>query len=163
MTLVRSQQEDSLPVCASTVAHTLPRLRAFSITFIPPDFPLPFYSGLEIGRTTGDPSHPYIETGNYVLKTDEHGLPISVMCTEHRSSRSLLSLFPLSLMIPAISPSRTANPKIRKYTYTLAFRPSAKKRRGLGLVFERSVAGEEVRVLVVLASLTGLAVWGFFS
>ena len=169
MTLVRSQQEEPLPVCASAVAHTLPRLHAFSITFIPPDFPPPHYFALEIGRTGGDPGHPYTETGNYVLKTDEHGLPTSVACTEHRSPRSLLSSLPahsLLSMIPTISfgtPSRQANLKIEKYSYTLGLHPSGKKRCGPGLMFERSAAGEEMRVLVVLMSLTGLALWGFFS
>lgn len=167
VTLVRSQYEQPLPVCASTIAHTLPRLHAFSITFIPSDFPLPLYFGSEIGRTSSDPGHPYTETGNYVLKTDEHGLPTSVTCIEHRSSRSLLSSlasFTLPLTIPTISgnSSQKTNPKIKKYNYTLGLHASVKKRHGLGLVFERSAAGDETRILVVLMSLTGLALWGFF-
>ena len=169
VTLVRSQQENPLPVCATTIAYTLPRLHAFSITFIPPDLPLPHYFGSEIGRVNGDPDHPYTETGSYIVKTDEHGLPTSVACTEHRSSRSLpswLGSFPVPSMIPPISFSnslRKANPNVRKYNYTLGLYSGAKKRRGLGLVLERSTAGEEMRVLVVLMSLTGLALWGFFS
>ena len=169
VTLVPSLQENPLPLCAATIAYTLPRLHAFSITFIPPDFPLPLYFGSEIGRVNGDPSHPYTETGNYVVKTDEHGLPTSVACTEHRNSRALLSwlrTFPASSMISRISfPNllRKANPKVKKYSYTLDLYSSGKKRCGLGLVFERSTAGEETRVLVVLMSLTGLALWGFFS
>lgn len=169
-TLVRSQHEDSLPSCAATIAHALPRLHAFSITFVPPDFPLPLYFGSEIGRTSGDPGHPYTATGNYVLKTDEHGLPTSVACTEHRSSRSLLSSlepFLVPLVAPSISfssLSREGNPKkIKRYNYTLDLHPRAKKQCGLGLLFERSAAGEEMRVLVVLMSLTGLALWRFFS
>ncbi|KAG8214059.1 hypothetical protein J3R82DRAFT_10816 [Butyriboletus roseoflavus] len=100
-TLVRSQHEDPLPVCAATIAHLLPRLHAFSITFIPPDFPLPLYFDSEIGCTSGHPGHPYTATGNYVLRTDEHGLPASMACREHRSSRLLLSSlesFPVHLI-----------------------------------------------------------------
>ncbi|KAH0827995.1 hypothetical protein J3R83DRAFT_3638 [Lanmaoa asiatica] len=165
-TLVRSQHEVPLSACAATIAHTLPRLRAFSITFIPPDFPLPLYFGSEIGRTSGDPGHPYTETGKYILRTDEHGLPTSVACTEHRSSRWLLSSLESFPVIPTISfgnSSRKANTKIKRYSYTLDLHPGAKKQCGLGLVFERSAAGEETRILVVLMSLTGLALWRFFS
>lgn len=167
-TLVRSQHEDPLPACAATIAHMLPRLHAFSITFIPPDLPLPLYFGSEIGRTSGDPGHPYTATGNYVLKTDEHGLPTSVACTEHRSSRLLLSSlesFPVPLLstISIGNSSRKADPKIRKYSYTLDLHPRANKECGVGLVFEKSAAGEEMRVLVVLMSLTGLALWRFFA
>jgi len=69
------------------------------------------------------------------------------------------------MMIPtsSLDKSRKAKPKVKKYRYILDLRPHAKKRGGFGVVFERSAAGEETRVLVVLMSLTGLALWGFFS
>lgn len=165
MTLVRSQHEKPLLVCATTITQTLPRLHAFSITFISPDFPLPLYFGSEIGRTSGDPGHPYTEAGNYIIKTDEHGLPTAVACTEQRSYRSLLSLlesFPVPLIVPTAS-LRKSDPKVRRLNYTIDLGPNTKKRCGPGLVFEKSTAGEETRILVVLMSLTGLALWGFFS
>ncbi|KAF9227209.1 hypothetical protein BS17DRAFT_793737 [Gyrodon lividus] len=168
VTLVRSQHEDSLPICAALIARTNPRLHSFSITFIRPSLSLPLAFRTEIGRTSGDPGHQYVETGNYVLNTDEHGLPTTVTCIERRTSRPVLSslqTFPIPLVIPTISfgsCTRTGQ-ATRKYRYTLDLRPGAKKPNGLGLVLERSAAGEEVRVLIVLMSLTGLALWGFFA
>jgi hypothetical protein len=164
VTLVRAQQEDPLSVCAATIAHSLPRLHGFSITFIPPDLPPPLYFDSEIGCISGEPGHPYVETGNYVVKTDEHGLPTSVGCTEHRSSGSLLPWLE-SLAVPLIPTiwSRKPDAKVKRHNYTLDLYPSLKKQRGLGLVLEGSTAGEEMRVLVMLLSLAGLALWGFLS
>ncbi|KAF8134522.1 hypothetical protein EV363DRAFT_1160578 [Boletus edulis] len=161
VTLVRAQHEHSLPICAATIAHTLPRLHAFSITFVSPDFSLPHHFGSDIGRISGDPGHLYTETGHYVVKTDQHGLPTSLACTEQRSSRSLLS-FLKSFPVPTIS-WRKADQKVKRSSYTFDLHPSAKKRRGLGMIFEKSTAGEETRILAVLISLTALALWGFFS
>ncbi|KIJ68133.1 hypothetical protein HYDPIDRAFT_148467 [Hydnomerulius pinastri MD-312] len=167
--VVRSPHEDPLPVSAACMARANPRLHTFSITFVPPSLPLPLPFGTDVGRDGGDPGHPYVETGNYVLRTDEHGLPASVTCTERRPSRSLFSslpTFPIPMVLPSISfgsSARTTGRSVRKYSYTLDLRPGAQKRRGLGLVLERSAAGEEVRVLVILMSLSGLALWGFFA
>ncbi|KAH7888860.1 hypothetical protein F5I97DRAFT_1856149 [Phlebopus sp. FC_14] len=163
VTVVRSAHEDSLPVCAALVARTNPRLHTFSITFIPPSLPLPVPFGMSICRRGGDPGHPYAETGNYVLKTDDHGLLTSVICTERRPSLSLP--FPISTlpMITLGNSRRFTNRSIKKYSYTLDMRPGAKKKRGWRLLLERSAAGEEVRVLAVLVSLGGLALWGFFA
>ncbi|KIK98480.1 hypothetical protein PAXRUDRAFT_31160 [Paxillus rubicundulus Ve08.2h10] len=169
VTLVRSRHEEPLSTCAALIARSNPRLYTFSITFIPPELSLPLSLGVEIGRTSGDPGHHYAETGNYVLRTDGHGLPTAVTCTERRTSRSLFSwlpTFPIPLVVPIISfgsTPRTTSQGMMKYCYTLDLRPGTKKHNGLGLVLERSAAGEEVRVLIVLMSLTGLALWGFFA
>ncbi|KAF9237570.1 hypothetical protein BU15DRAFT_88718 [Melanogaster broomeanus] len=169
LTLVRSQHEDSLPVCATLITRTNHRLHTFSITFIPSTLPLPLSFHAEIGLTKGDPGHPYIQTGNYVVGSDEHGLPTTLTCIERRAVPSLhssLPTLPIPLFIPTISfggPPRTARQDIKKYHYTVDLRPGAKKVGGLRLLLERSGAGEEARVLLVLVSLTGLAIWGFFA
>ena len=47
--------------------------------------------------------------------------------------------------------------------FLLELRPGMRRNRGLGLLLERSTAGEEVRMFSVLVALSGLALWGFFG
>jgi len=46
--------------------------------------------------------------------------------------------------------------------FLLDLQEGTPKRGGLGLILERSTAGDEVRVLTILVALSGLALWGFF-
>jgi hypothetical protein len=52
---------------------------------------------------------------------------------------------------------------MRVQQFLLDLRPGTSKYGGLGLILERSTAGDEARVLVVLVALSGLALWGFFA
>jgi hypothetical protein len=52
---------------------------------------------------------------------------------------------------------------MRIQRFLLNLRPGTSKHSGLGLILERSTAGDEVRVLSVLVALSGLALWGFFA
>lgn len=115
---------------------------------------------------TREPGHPYEESGSYVVGTDEHGLPQSIACME-RSSRSFsLSLPTLGIPMPLSSIVSGGTPRVRnrnkkKHKYTIDLYPKAKK--GLGLILEKSAAGEEVRVLLLMLSLGGAALWLFFG
>ncbi|KAL4078558.1 hypothetical protein V8B97DRAFT_1865841 [Scleroderma yunnanense] len=166
LTLVRSRHEEPLPACAALIARLNPQLRTFCITFISPTLPLPIPLSTEICVNGGEPSHPYEESGSYVLGTDEHGLPLSITCTE-RSSRPFSFSLP-TLRIPMLLSSivsggtpRLHNRNKKKHKYTIDLCPRAKK--GLGVIFERSAAGEEMRVLLLLLSLGGVALWLFFG
>ncbi|KAG6336620.1 hypothetical protein ID866_2459 [Astraeus odoratus] len=155
LTLVRSRQEEPLPLCAALLARSNPQLRTFSITFISPALPLPVPLSTEISVNGGEPSYRYLESGNYVLRTDEHGLPASLVCTERKTSRT----FPLSL--PAVETLLPLSTPTKKYRYEIDLRPKTKK--GLGLIFEKSAAGEEIRALMMILSLGGVALWMFFG
>ncbi|KIM69284.1 hypothetical protein SCLCIDRAFT_13355 [Scleroderma citrinum Foug A] len=168
LTLVRSYHEEALSACAALIARSNPQLQTFCITFISPDLPFPIPLATEICMNTREPGHPYEESGSYVVGTDEHGLPQSIACME-RSSRSFsLSLptlgipMPLSSIVSGGTPRvRNRNKKKHKYKYTIDLYPKAKK--GLGLILEKSAAGEEVRVLLLMLSLGGAALWLFFG
>lgn len=159
VTMVRARCEQSLKECAALIARSNPQLRTFSITFISPTLPPPIPLSADISVNGGEPAHPYLESGNYVLQTDEYGLPSSVVGTERRALRSL-SLPPIGITMPLPTlPLNTYTTK--KYKYRFDLHP--KSRKGLGAIFEKSVAGEEMRVLVLMLSLGGAALWVFFS
>ncbi|KAG1812183.1 uncharacterized protein BJ212DRAFT_1372017 [Suillus subaureus] len=156
LTLVPVATEDSLHVCASHVVQAIPRLHSFTLTFISTSLPL---------SLTPVDFDLYEESGNYAIRIDEHGLPHSLSCTERRPAPRLpftLPSIPIPLAVPLLafspftSPSPPRERKMRNPTI-LAEPP------GLGLILERSTAGDEVRVLTVLVALSGFALWGFFA
>lgn len=162
LTLVPPAKGESLRVCASQIAHTIPRLQSFTLTFIPASLPLsltPVNFGL------------YDESGNYVVRTDEHGLPHSLSCTERRPVLRLpftLPSIPIPIAVPLLSFYSFASPrprerKMKTQHFLMDLRPGTPTRGGLGLILECSTAGDEVRVLTVLVALSGLALWGFFA
>lgn len=163
LTLVPAATGDSLRVCASHVVQAIPRLHSFSLTFISASLPLSL-TPVDFGL--------YEETGNYVIRTDEHGLPHSLSCTERRPALRLpftLPSIPIPLAVPLLSfsPFTSSFPpkerRMRIQRFLLNLRPGTSKHNGLGLILERSTAGDEVRVLSVLVALSGLALWGFFA
>lgn len=87
--------------------------------------------------------------------TDEHGLPVSLSVVERKAPRSL----------PPILWKRN-RAIIRRYQIDL--RPGSPKNSaggltGLGLLaMEQSVAGEELRMLLIFVALFCVAIWGFF-
>ncbi|KAI6169332.1 hypothetical protein EDD17DRAFT_1464528 [Pisolithus thermaeus] len=159
VTMVRARNEQSLRECAAVVARSNPQLRTFCITFISPSLPLPIPLNADISVNGGEPGHPYLESGNYVLQTDEYGLPSSVVGTERRRLHSCsLPPFGITMPLPTLPPKTYTT---KKYRYRFDLHPKSKK--GLGLIFEKSVAGEEMRVLVLMLSLGGAALWVFFG
>lgn len=147
------------------LAHLNPQLQTFCITFIPPSLPFPLQQSSEISSNCGEPGHQYVESGNYVVKTDEHGLPISIACTERKVSRLFPFSFPrlvTSVPLPFRALVRglcSGHRHVRKHSYKIDLRPKAQK--GLGMIFERSPAGEEMRMLMMMVSFGGMALWMF--
>ncbi|KAG1829586.1 hypothetical protein EV424DRAFT_1316651 [Suillus variegatus] len=163
LTLVPIATGDSLRVCACHVIQAIPRLQSFALTFISASLPLSL-TPVDFGL--------YEESGNYVVRTDEHGLPHSLSCTERRPALRLpftLPSIPIPLAVPLLtfSPFTSHSPprerKMRMQQYLLNLHPGTSKHGGLGLILERSTAGDEARVLTVLVALSGLALWGFFA
>lgn len=163
LTLVPAATGDSLRACASHIVQAIPRLHSFTLTFISPSLPLSL-TPVDLGL--------YEESGNYVIRTDEHGLPHSLSCTERKPVLRLpftLPSIPIPLAVPLLafspftSPSPPRERKMRIQRFLLNLRPGTSKCGGLGLILERSTAGDEVRVLTVLVALGGLALWGFFA
>ncbi|EGO25734.1 hypothetical protein SERLADRAFT_408008 [Serpula lacrymans var. lacrymans S7.9] len=162
LNIIRFPNEDPLSTCAVHIARAHPRLSTFTITFIPSSLslplppPTPFQPLNATSSTTPHPppNHAYIESGTYNLTADQHGLPAVLSCVERRAMIWHVGL------IWGWSWSYSC-PRTRRYTVDLH---PGHKRRGLGeLLLERSTAGEEARVLVVLVSLGSLAVWGFLT
>ncbi|KAG1751339.1 uncharacterized protein EDB91DRAFT_601103 [Suillus paluster] len=163
LTLVPPATGESLRVCASQIAHMIPRLHTFALTFIPASLPLsltPANFGL------------YDESGKYVIRTDEHGLPHSLSCTERRPALRLpfaLPSIPIPLAVPLLSfgpfasSSRPRERKMKTHHFLMDLRTGTPRRGGLNLILECSTAGDEARVLTVLVGLSGLALWGFFA
>ncbi|KAG2154510.1 uncharacterized protein EDB93DRAFT_1081328 [Suillus bovinus] len=162
LTLVPVATGDSLRVCALHVIQAIPRLHSFALTFISASLPLSL-TPVDFGM--------YEESGNYVVRADEHGLPHSLSCTERRPALRLpftLPIIPIPLAVPllTISPFTSPSPrerKMRTQRFLLNLYPITPRHGGLGLILERSTAGDEARVLTVLVALSGLALWGFFA
>ncbi|KAH7913459.1 hypothetical protein BJ138DRAFT_1146034 [Hygrophoropsis aurantiaca] len=171
--LVRAPKERSLAECAAHMARTNPRLEGFTITFVPGAvrledtlLPTPFDLSDPYTSIMCAPHHPYIESGAYTLNMDHHGLPVSLVCVERRPRLPIRILAglgnPPSLMnsLPlGFQPSGRSSNQIKRYTLPLRPRRSPMK---WGVVLERSAAGEEMRVLLVLMMLGGVAVVSFF-
>lgn len=149
LTIVKYPGDGALSTGAARIAKINPRLKTFSLTFIPPTYPLPIPFSI-----------PYLPvpfraraSGSFTLACDDHGLPLSLLARE--SSRFV---WPWGLGVS----SRT-----KKYTWDLRPLSSPSRRKdGMGgatsLLFERSPAGEEMRVIVFCGLLVGLSLWGFF-
>jgi hypothetical protein len=149
LTIVKLPNEESITEGAIRMAKTNPRLRRFTLTFLPcplrrlpMGFCLPFLLPYPHTR----------ETGTYILNRDVHGLPINLTARERRSHR-----WPFGLGISNHSNKRTLDLRPSGY-------PDMGKRGLMGLVrllTEKSVAGEELRMLVFCLSLVCLSIWGF--
>ncbi|RDB16745.1 hypothetical protein Hypma_002417 [Hypsizygus marmoreus] len=147
LTIVKYPGDETLSSGAARIAQSNPRLTHFTLTFIPPSYPLPLPFAF--------PSYiPFPlaarASGSFTLTTDRHGLPLALRARERVRVK-----WPWGLGV-----LRTE----RRYVRML--RPGRRVggwRGVLGLVCERSVAGEEMRMLVFCGMLVGLAVWGFVA
>lgn len=148
---MRYPGDETLSSGAACIAKSNPRLRRFSLTFIPPVYPvsLPFSFGFFRPFSV-----PFTEraSGSFELRCDEHGLPLAINALEHSKL-----VWPWNLGVSF---------RTRKYVKDL--RPpslSNSSKEGiwgfLGLVFEKSSAGEEVRMMLFCSMLMCFAVWGF--
>ncbi|KII92598.1 hypothetical protein PLICRDRAFT_172671 [Plicaturopsis crispa FD-325 SS-3] len=141
LTIVKYPGDESLSTGAAHIARANPRLRTFTITLIPPSFPLPLPFSPWALRLCVPPVHA---TGTYVLACDHHGLPTQLTAHEQR-----VWLYGLA---------RSSGRFVRD------LRPGHAARPGWGeLLMERSPAGEEVRMILFACLLVGMAVWGFMA
>ncbi|EKM74935.1 hypothetical protein AGABI1DRAFT_109723 [Agaricus bisporus var. burnettii JB137-S8] len=191
LTIVKYPGDETLASGAVRIAQSNPRLQKFSVTFIPPLFPAPFpyawapdaplgnegtptYLGAGFGSVGSIlvPIQPFSISfsflplpkyvciqGLFTLITDAHGLPLTLQATE--TSR-------------VIWPWRLGE-TVRSKKYETELGPFGRRRGGRGgfgrgvggfrglvsLMFERSSAGEEVRMILFCTALLLLAAWGF--
>ncbi|KAF8070018.1 hypothetical protein FPV67DRAFT_1485811 [Lyophyllum atratum] len=148
LTIVKYPGDETLSAGAARIAKANPRLIKFSLTFIPPAYPLPLPFSL-----------PYLPfpfparaTGSFRLTCDHHGLPVSLVGLEH-----FRRIWPCGLGVSSSS---------RQYVRDLRplSAPGRRKtgwRAAVGLVFEHSSAGEEMRMIIFCGLLVSLAMWGF--
>jgi hypothetical protein len=141
LTIVKYPGDENLSSGAARIATANPRLEEFSLTFLPPSYPLPF----------AIPFVPFPlrsrDSGSFTLTCDKYGLPVTLRALERRRL-----FWPFGLG----QSSRT-----RRYESDL--RPSAnlhKQPGALGLLMERSAAGEEMRMMILCTSLLCLSLWG---
>ncbi|KAF8730047.1 hypothetical protein AX14_005776 [Amanita brunnescens Koide BX004] len=148
LTIVKYPGDDTLSAGATRIAKINPRLKKFSLTFIPPNYPLAIPFSVPFlplpSRTRA--------SGSFTLACDDHGLPLSLSVWE--SSRLV---WPWGLGVS----SRT-----KKYVKDLRPLSSPARRKSgvrgaLSLLFERSPAGEEMRIIGFCGLLVCLSAWGF--
>lgn len=150
LTIVRYPGGESLSAGAERIALTNPRLEKFSLTFLPPTYPLPLPFAI--------PLLPFPlrmrDTGSFTLTCDKHGLPMTLRAFERRRL-----IWPLGLGYS----SRTKR-------YVRDLRPAGapgRRKPGLegllNLLLDNSSAGEELRMILFCAFLVCLALWGFFA
>lgn len=191
LTIVKYPGDETLASGAVRIAQSNPRLEKFSLTFIPPLYPpsFPFTWGMDVpAGADGAPVHlgagigavgsvmapiqPFsislsflplpkymCTSGMFSLLTDTHGLPLTLQAVE--TSRVL---WPFRL-----------GESVRTKKYETELGPYGGRRGGrdgfgrgvgglrglIGLAFERSSAGEEVRMILFCVALVVLAAWGF--
>jgi hypothetical protein len=144
LNIVKFPGDEALPAAAARIARTNPHLENFDLSYLPPPNPLalpvtvPFMPSVRI-------------LGNYSLTRDEHGHALMLKAYEERQTT-----WPLGMM------TKTS----RKYVKDL--RPVGyhqRQRSGLvgaaGLLFDKSAAGDEARVIAFCLSLVTLACWGY--
>jgi len=147
LTIVKYPGDENISSGAVRIARSNPRLQCFTLTFVPPVYhvvPLPFpmlFSCL----------FPLKSTGSFEITCDEYGLPFSLAGTEQVNFR-----WPFGWGVFT-----------RTNRYTQDLRPPSypgRRKKGLrglvGLVVERSAAGEEMRMILFCAFLAFLAAIG---
>lgn len=152
LAVVRYPGDETLAAGAARIARSNPHLGRFSLTFIPPVYPVPLPFALPY-RPFPLP-FPARATGVFEVTLDEHGLPLSLAAVEH--SRVV---WPLGLGV-----SR------RRRKYLKDLRPLGDPRRRktglkgiLALVVEQSAAGDEMRMILFCAFLALLAGCGILA
>ncbi|KAF5348690.1 hypothetical protein D9758_006866 [Tetrapyrgos nigripes] len=147
LTIVKYPGDENLTTGAAKIALTNPHLEGFSLTFLPPSYPLslPFsFSFLPFPLLTKD-------MGRFTLTCDNHGLPLSLRAFERRRL-----IWPLGLGY-----------SYRTKRYISDLRPVGSPHRNkpglLSLLSENSSAGEEIRMLLFCGLLVCLAFWGLLA
>ncbi|KAF8971198.1 hypothetical protein BDZ97DRAFT_1788255 [Flammula alnicola] len=152
LAIVRYPGDETLASGAARIARSNPRLHKFSLTFIPPVYPVPLPFSLPY-RPFPFP-FPAHATGMFEVSCDQHGLPLSLSAVEH-------SRFVWPWGMGVSKRTRKYLQDLRPFSY-----PGRRKTgvRGLmGLVVERSSAGEEMRMILFCVFLAVLAGCGIVA
>ncbi|KAJ4483813.1 hypothetical protein J3R30DRAFT_3285141 [Lentinula aciculospora] len=151
LTVVKYPGEEKLAVGAARIAMTNPRIQHFSLTLLPPTYPL----GFPFPVLTFLPL-PYWsrDSGSFTLTCDKHGLPQTLRGFERRRL-----MWPFGL---------GQTHRTRRYINDLrpAGSPGRRKTGFKGifeLLSEPSAAGEEMRMMAFCGLLVCLAVWGCWA
>lgn len=137
LALVKMPGEESMQAGAVRIALGNPRLTRFKIAFL--------QSGSVLRRLMVGPAPRVLEQGQFVPVHDAHGIPVGLLACEswrrfggfgaHMTRRTVYELRPSG-------------------------HPDAVRKGWRALLFEKSPAGEEVRLLVFSCWLLILALWG---
>ncbi|KAF8149532.1 hypothetical protein B0H34DRAFT_667733 [Crassisporium funariophilum] len=146
LTIVKYPGDAPLSLSASLIASSNPRLHTFTLTFIPPVYPVPLPFALPLHPLSLFLPFPQRATGRYEVGCDEHGLPVRMVGVERCEFE-----WPWGWGVMG-----------RERRYVKELGPGRGRRRkgwrGLwALVMERSVAGEEMRMFLFCAFLAFLA------
>ncbi|KAF8894365.1 hypothetical protein CPB84DRAFT_1782886 [Gymnopilus junonius] len=147
LTIVKYPGDETILSGAIRIAQSNPRLQKFSLTFIPPVYPVPLPFSVPY-RPFPFSFIPVHATGLFEVSCDQHGLPLSMSAVERSTF-----VWPWGLGV-----------SYRAKKYCKDLRPPgcpALRRTGvrgfLSLLFERSSAGEEIRMILFCAFLAFLA------
>ena len=139
MTIVRYPGDETLSSGAARIARYNPRLQNFSLTFIPPVYPVPLPFSLPY-RPFSFP-FPVRATGAFDVTCDHHGLPLSMIAVERSSF-----VWPLGMGVS------TRSKKYKRDLRPMGFPGMRRKgiRGFLNLMVEKSSAGEELRMILFI-------------
>ncbi|OSD06795.1 hypothetical protein PYCCODRAFT_1403567 [Trametes coccinea BRFM310] len=151
LTLVRMPGEEPLPSGAARIALANPRLKTFSIAFLPPQ--------ATAAAVAAEPPMQPVERGAFELVCDAHGIPVWLRV----ALWSARGWGPFGFGGGGGALPAAAGGKRRVRRWTLDLRPSGHPDvapKGVwALLVERGPAGEEARLMVFCLALLGLTVW----
>ena len=189
LTIVKYPGDETIASGAVRIAQSNPRLKKFSLAFVPPPYPpsFPFvWTPDTLAGAVAGPVHLGAGIGAVgpvmtpIQSFSLSFLPIPrFMCTSGLFNL-LTDIHGLPFMLQATETSRVVWPwglgeTVRTKRYETELGPYGRRRggrerfgRGVGgirglidLAFERSSAGEEVRMIFFCIALAVLAAWGF--
>ncbi|KAH9929500.1 uncharacterized protein BXZ73DRAFT_48097 [Epithele typhae] len=156
LALVRMPGEEPMHLGAARIALANPRLKTFSIAFIPIH-----------AHDAQDAAESALECGTFELTSDPHGIPVCLHVVQKRARcwpwQRAAGVGPAAGL--AECEGGRDRVAVRRWVHDL--RPSGHpdvRQKGLGELFvERSPAGEEARLMVFCLGLLGLTVWALAS
>ncbi|KAH9858797.1 hypothetical protein C2E23DRAFT_768410 [Lenzites betulinus] len=179
LALVRMSGEEPMHIGASRIALANPRLKAFSVAFIPALAPAALSAAAALAPSPTDGPPTPLERGAFELACDAHGIPVCLRVAQWRALPWLGFSWPAPVgglgiigVVGALLVRRAGlgargkgRASVRRWVYDL--RPSGHPdvaRAGVGaLLVERSPAGEEARLLAFCACLGALTVWALVT
>jgi hypothetical protein len=189
--MVRVSGEAPLPAGGARLARALPRLRTFTLALVPRTAVLSRAgAGLALAGGDGSAAGAKVQRAAFELVHDAHGLPVALRVREARAPAlcvaGLARVWDWGLGLGlglgwggggrdgggggvegghGYGYGRSVGKGRRVVRYVLDLRPvghpGARARGVTELLFEKSAAGEETRLIVFCVSLVTLAVCGF--